>query len=226
LTAGKGKMEVKGRYTVDALNKSIIITSIPPGKTFISLLKKFNKEIESEKSIGYIDETKTKTKVRLKILRPRMINMQNLIKKLDKELTGTITFECNMVNTKGKVVLVSVDGMLMNIYKLHKKIVIGVLNKEIEDIDEKIIELGYLALIKPELSRQLKLNPNNILIVMQNISKVVKIDGEIVKKIFDKFTISRIFKTNTETAELKLKRKEKVDKLNNIDDYIWKEKYK
>ena len=226
VTTGRGKMLVKGRYTVDTVNKSVIITSIPPGKTFISLLKKFSKEVEVEKSVGYIDESKTSTKVRLKILRPRMITMQKLTDKLDKELNGTVTFECNMVNTKGKVVLVSVDGMLLNIYGLHKKIVEGVLNKEIKDIDEKIIELQYLAQIKPKLSYQLKLNPNNIDLVIKNICSVLKIDVVIVKTIFDKFTLARIFKTNTETAELNVKRKDKIDKLNNIDDYIWKEKYK
>jgi DNA gyrase/topoisomerase IV subunit A len=226
LTTGRGKLEFKGRYTTDIKNNSVVIHSIPPGKTFISILKKFSKEIEVEKSLGYIDESTKSTNVRLKILKPRSLNLTTLIKKVEQQLTGSMTFECNMVNVSGKVVLVPVDQMLSSIHQLYQKVVLGVLKSEVVDLDEKISELNIIGKMRPHLSKELKDNPDDIEKVVNNISNQLKVDLEVIKSIFGKNTISKLFKVKTDTADLSTFRNKKINDINSIADYVWKEKYK
>ena len=226
LTTGKGKIVYKGNYTLELKTNSILIHSVPEGKSFLTFLKKFEKQIQSEKSIGFVDESeKGNTNVRLKILRQRGYPLSALKDQVDKELTGSVSFECNMCDLQGKVVLVSVDKMLLDIYKVYKNVIKGVITEDIKDIDNKINELNIIKTILPELSKELKTNPDDITKVINNISVVCSISVEILKAIFEKYTIGRLFRIKTETVDLKVSKKLKQENLKNLEDYVWKEKY-
>jgi len=226
LIKGKQKIEFKGTYSIDSQNNSIIIHSLPPNKSFTTFLKKFEKEIQIEKSLGFVDESaKGETNVRLKILRQRGYKISKLQTKIDKEITGSVSFECNMVNMKGKVVLSSIDEMIITIYNIYKKVIESVIKKEIKDIDDKITELNIIKRVRPHLSEELKKNPDNEEKMINNISTVINISKNILKEIFNKYTIGRIFRIKTETSDLQLKKKSKEDDLNNLIEYVWKNKY-
>jgi len=224
LTTGKTKILFKGKYIKESKN-SVIITSIPPSKTFQAILTKFEKEIVEDKSLAWQDESKTSTRVRFFIVKPKSLSIDKVCKKLDEVLTGSVTFECNVCNTKGKVVRLSIDEMLLNIYKIYKQVVELNLNEQIKSIDLRVMELDIVRKIKPLLREQLKENPDDIAKTITYIAKCLNIVEAVIKEIFDKYTISRLFKINTETIKLEEEKKDLINKIQNITQYIWSEKY-
>jgi len=225
LTTGKGQVKLKGKYEIDG--KSVIIRSWPCSKQWGSIEGKFQKEVEVEKSLGITDETNEKNgcQIRFTIKRQRGYPVTKLTEKLDSLLEGSITFECNMVNTKGKVQLVSPDQMLLTTYNMYKNVVENVIRTNIKDLTSTINELNIIKEIKPLLSIELKSHPDDIEKVVGNISTQLKIDIEIIKGIFEKYTIGRIFRIKTETQALVLKRSNLENDLNNSAKYIWDNKY-
>ena len=226
LTTGKGKLLFKGKYEVDG--KSVIIRNWPESKQWSAIEKKFQKDIEVEKSIGITDETNLKNgcQIRLLIKRQRGYPISKLTERLEELLVGPITFECNMVNVKGKVQLVSPDEMLITTYNIYKKVVESVLQSQIEDLTKTINELNIIKTIRPHLSVELKKNPDDLPLVINNISVAAKVEEEVLKALFEKYTIARLFRIKTETDTHALKRKELQDNLKNSADYIWANKYK
>lgn len=224
LTTGNARINYKGRYTKDGA-KSVIVESIPPSKSFRVILKKFSKEITQDKSLGWQDESKSSTRVRFTILKPRMLKIKDLCKKLDGVLTGSITFSCNVCNTKGKVVQLSIDDMLYNVYTVYCKVIKSVLQKQIKATEESIDEMKLVAKIKPILSSQLKKNPDDIDTVIKEISNQLKQKEERIKKIFDKFTVSRLFKIKIDIGTLKGIKQDLEGKLENLDEFVWNQKY-
>jgi len=224
LTTGRSTLTFTGKFKV-VDNHNIIIYSVPPSKTFQVVLGKFEKEITIDKSLGWRDNSTTSTEIILTILKPRMLKMEELKKKLTQVLTGTLTYECNMCNENGKVQLVPVDNMLVNIYRRYKAIVELYLKDNIAKIQNNIDELILIENMKPLLSQHLKDNPNDIDRVINDISSKLNVELEGIKKLFDKYTLSRIFKIKTDTDDLQIKKKEFENKLANIITFIWKEKY-
>ena len=225
LTTGRATITLKGKYDV-VDTKNVVIRSFPSMRSFQSILNKFEKEISIDKSLGWRDNSTTKTEILFLILKARMLNIDELKTKLDSALSSTITYECNMCNEEGKVVLVSVDNMLLNIYKRYKDVVKVYLEDSINKIISNINEFIFIEKIKPLLSEQLKLNPNDIDKVMEYIKLKLSVEIDVIKIIFDKYTISRIFKIKTDTEQLEKEKKEFEIKLSNIDNYLWTEKYK
>jgi len=225
LTTGKGQMKLKGKYEIDG--KSVIIRSWPSSKQWASIETKFQKEIEVEKAVGITDETNEKNgcQIRFTIKRQRGFHISKLTDKFDKLLEGSITFECNMVDTNGKVKLVPPDKMLLITYKMYKSIVENVLKSNIAELTSTITELNIIKDIKPILSVELKAHPDDVDQVMKNISTQLKLDLEIIKGIFEKYTLARIFRIKTETVNLITKRKELQDNLSNSSQYIWDNKF-
>jgi len=224
LTAGNARINYKGKYKKEG-TKSIIIESIPPSKSFHVILKKFSKEIIQDKSLGWQDESKTSTKVRFTILKPRMLKMASLIKKLESVLEGSLTFDCNVCNTAGKVVRLSIDDMLLNVYKIYRQVVEKVLKGKIKDTQDSVDEMILVGKIKPILSIQLKKNPDDVDKVIEEIAIILKETPDHIKQIFDKFTIRRIFKVKTDISTLTKTKKDFQNKLENLDTYIWNQKY-
>lgn len=224
LTTGKAKILYRGKYIKESKN-SVIITSIPPSRHFQTILSKFEKEILIDKSVAWQDVSRTSTSVRFMIIKPRSISLEEVCKKLDTVLTSSITFECNVCNTKGKVIRLSIDDMLLNVYKIYRQVVDMVLKEQIKQIDLKVNELDVISKIKPLLREQIKENPDDIDKVIIEISKVLQIQSNIIKELLDKYTVSRIFKIKTETSKLVEEKTDIENKLQNLSTYIWKEKY-
>lgn len=220
LTTGKGRIKYKGVVKKED-SKTVLVTAIPPGKTFTGILKTFDKEISQTKALGWQDESKTTTRVRFKIMKPRQLKIEGLLKKMNRATTSTVTFECNMCNVQGKVTLVSVDQMLFNIYKVYKKVVKVWLNKTIKAIDDHIEELILIGKIKPLLSIQLKQNPDDVDKAIEVISTKLEQSINRIKSIFEKYNIRRIFKIKTDIIGLQNDKMVWQTKLANLDTFVW-----
>jgi len=224
LTTGRARIQFQGKYHIESDN-SIIVTAIPPSKTFLTILKKFDKEISVEKSLGFQDISTDSTKVRFTVIRPRSLKLAFVVKTMKSVLCGSCVFECNVVNSSGKVVTVSIDDMLVNIYKVYCRVVEKVLKDRIEVLDSDIEELKLIEKIKPLLSIELKTNPDNLDLVISNIAKGTGESVDRIKEVFEKYTLARIFRIKTNTKTLLSERNLNQSNLDNLHDYVWKEKY-
>ncbi len=227
LNVGKEKIGFKGQYETDEKSKSVIIHSVPHGTTMRGILKKFSKEIEVNKSVGWSDESsKMESKLRLTALKPRSFGFDKMVAKVDKILTSSVSFECNVVGMNGTVQLISIDDLLLNVYKEYEQIVKEVLEQNIKQMQYQIDECDLIDRLKPVLSKELKSHPNDVDKVIENISKSLKVDNEVIKTLFDKYTISRIFKVKTDSKAIKDKKKIVEKNLKGLQKYVWDEKYK
>ena len=224
LTTGKAKIEYRGVSQIDYTNKSIIVTAVPPSKSLMKILKALESEIQIQKTVGFIDESTSSTKVRFLSLK-RSLTLEHLNKKINYHLVGSTTFECNMCDMDGNVVLVSIDQMLLNVYKNYLKIVDVVLRSNIARLQKDIDELNNLAKIKAVLPKWLKQHPDDADQLIAGIHIDTQITVEVIKELFDKYTISRILKLKTDIQGLETEKQKVQANLNNINKYVWDDKY-
>ena len=224
LTTGKAKLEFRGVTEIDYAGKSVIVKSIPPSRSFMFLLNKLEKEIEINKTIAFSDESTDKTRVRFTSVK-RGMSVETLAKKINANIVGSTTFECNMCNLDGEVVLVSVDDMLLNVYRNYEQIVKAVLTSNVKKIQDQIQELSLIAKIKIYLPKWLKSNPDELDVVINGLNQDTQIEIEKIKEIFDKYSLSRILRVKTDTDELKHQKEQIKTNLENLPQYVWNEKY-
>ena len=130
-----------------------------------------------------------------------------------------------MCDLEGNVVLVSIDQMLLNCYNNYKQIVNNVLRTDIQQLNEKINELELIKRIKGALPKYLKEYPDDADKVIELVSLETQIPQETVKMLFDKYTLMKILKNKVDTDLLKNERDVIQYNLNNLEKYIWDNKY-
>ncbi len=220
LTSGYAQLSFRGTYKVID-NKTLSITSLPPQKSFQVVINKFKKEISVDKSLAWRDESSKTKDIRLVIVKPRMLKMLHLKKKLESAITGSLTFNCHMVNNDGEVMLKSVDDMLLKVYKNYINIVKKHLTDIINKNQETIKELLLIERIKPILSIQLKKNPNEVGIVIDTIATLLNVSKKQINMIFNKYTITRLFKIKIDVKSHQDVVVEYKKNLKNINEYTW-----
>lgn len=226
LTTGRVKLEYQGILESSG-TKSVIIKALPLGKTFTKLFKQMEKDIQIDKSVGWIDESSgsTGTKVRFTILRQRGYRLEKLVKKITKLLRGAVTYECNMCDYEGNIKLVSIDEMLLNAYNNYKSIVQRYLTSTISSIQDKIDEMELIQRIKVVLPDRIRETPNDPDRVIRNVHSDTQIPQDTIKKLFDKYSITRLLKAQ---IDIESERSEKVqfeEKLQNLEQFVWNDKY-
>lgn len=224
LTTGKAKIEYRGISEIDYQSKSVVVKSVPPSKSFQKILKALENDIEIQKTIGFIDESTNHTLVRFISLK-RSMTLDHLQKKINSHLVGSESFECNMCDLAGNVILVSVDQMLLNVYNNYKVIVDVVLRSNIAKIQKDIDELLLINRIKVVLPKWLRDHPDDSDKVVNGISADTQIPVAVINELFGKFTLSRILKIRTDITDMETKKQQFQNYLDTIVTYIWNDKY-
>lgn len=222
LTTGKAKIEFQSIYKI-VDNKTILIKSIPPGRSFQSVLNKLKNELNNQ-IIGWLDNSTTETEIYIKILKPRMIKIEQLEKRISDVLKSSITYECHVYNEDRKIQLISIDDFLLRIYKRYINYNKLYFENEKTKIENQIKKLLLIEKIKPLLRQYLK-GDHNIDEIIKEISSKLTIEQKSIKEIFEKYNIKKLFTIKTDKDELEKKKKSIQQILDNIIEYIWKEKY-
>lgn len=221
LTTGKAKVFYKGIAELDKANKSVIIKSISPSKRWSSLLNKFKDEIQVQKSIGYIDEScGNETTVRFTVLK-RGQNIEKIYKTICDVISGDVSFCCNMCDIQGNVMIVSIDQMLLKCYSVYKEANEKMLQSNINKCQAMIDELTLVEKVKKVLPKWLKEYPDDIENLMKGVQNDTQISQEIIKEMFEKYTIPRFVKCKTDTNEIKKKMDTFKNNLNKIGEFVW-----
>ena len=220
LTTGKASIIFKGKTQIDKAGKCVYVYSIPPNKKFQSIINAFKDEITVQKSVGYLDQSKTSTKVKF-MLTKRGQNLDKLHKKLQQKTSGSVSFECNMCTLDGSVVLVSVDQMLLNTYEMYKSITELKLKDNIVKLQAEINELTMMQKIKRVLPDLLKLYPDDIDKLVEGITSQTDVSEEDTRKILEKYTIHKFMKAKIDIEGKTNALNSEIHNLETIDTYVW-----
>jgi DNA gyrase/topoisomerase IV subunit A len=220
LTTGSAKIEVKGVIDINIRNNTVTLKSWPPGKRFESMLNKFAAELDSG-MVGFTDLSASETKIVFEILRERNRDkiFTDFIEKINEAITGTISFETTVVDINQKVLVKSIDAMLLDTFKMFTEVNKQTLQDEIDKATAKIEEYILLQKIRPSLIDciQKSLTTEDTL---KSINKITGIEESIISELINKYKISKLVTLNTDTSILTQKRKESTDNLNNLSTYV------
>jgi len=225
LTTGKATIVFQGLFKLDNAHCKAIIKSWPYGKRFESILGKFEKELVNQ-DIGYTDESSGEnngTHVVFEVLKQRNREeiFRSFLKKLADVLTGSVSFEINVVDKDtDQVKNMSVDKMLINTFKTYVKTNMVMLEKNESKIQENIKEVQLLEKVKPVLSKYFKNEEVDVDKVIQQISLEVKEDKERIKNLFQKYRITKLLTFKSDYNELIEKLEIIQNNIKNIGDFV------
>ena len=220
LTTGKASIIYKGKLQLMKADKCVYVYSIPPNKKFQSIINAFKDEITVQKSVGFLDESKTSTKVKF-MLTKRGQNLDKLYKKLQQKISGSVTFECNMCDLEGNVILTSVDQMLLNTYEMYKKINRIKLEDSIVKLQSEIDELVMMQKIKKVLPDLLKLYPDDLDKLVEGIINKTDVLEADIRRILEKYTIHKFMKAKIDIEGKTNVLNTEKHNLETLDSYVW-----
>lgn len=220
LTTGKAKIDVEGIIIEEPRKNMVTLKSWPPGKKFESLLRKFSDEL-SGGMIGFTDVSVTETEIKFQVLRERNRDKiyNDFVERLKEVIRGTISFEINLTDLDQKVLVKSVDDMLMDTYKMFCDMNGKMLEHEIEKHSELISEYRALELIREPLGQYIA-KDHDIEDALVEIEKATAVSAETAKFLINKYRINKMFSLNTDTTELDNKIKELTGHLKNLNEYV------
>lgn len=226
LTTGKGSIIFQGIYKISNLKCKVAIKSFPPGRSFQSILGKFQKEL-SNQDIGWIDESSSDnggTHIVFEVLKQRNRDeiFKTFIKKLESVLTSTVSFEINVFDSEIKnVKTTSVDEMLVNTFKMYLNVNMRMLKENEIKINLSILEHKLLEKLKKPLIKYLK-NKEIIEVdkIVEEISIEINEDKEKIKDLLQKYRITKLLTYKADFNELNEKLETIKNNIKNIGDFV------
>ena len=220
LTTGKAKLEVEGIIDVNPIKNTVTLRSWPPGKRFESFLNKFSKEL-NEGLIGFTDLSVHETNIVFQVLRERNRDkiFKEFVSKLKTAIAGFISFETILTDTNQKVIVKSIDDMLLDTYKMFCVTNEKMLKAEIKNIESIIDEYNALEIIRPTLGDCLK-SGFDIENTLEEIKRATPVSAKVARTLFGKYKISKLLTLDTDTGTLENGKKELEDKLQNLIPFV------
>lgn len=220
LTTGKAKINVSGIFEANSRNNTVVLKSWPPGKRFESFLNKFSAELDSG-MIGFTDLSVTETEIVFQVLRERNRDkiFKEFIVKLKNAIKGTISFENVLVDSNQKVIVKSVDDMLLDTYNMFWTVNEQRLKQEISKINELISEYHILEKIKAPLAKCIG-EGRDMNFSLKVIKNKTGVDEKISGMLIEKYKIRKLLTLNTDTTNLENKVKEFSNTLEHLTDFV------
>jgi len=221
LTTGKMKLDVEGIIEENPKQNKVILKSWPPGKRFQSILNKFSKELDAG-LVGFTDLSSTETKIVFQVLRER--NRDKIYKefviKLKDVIKGAISFETTVVNIDSKVIVKSIDNLLLDTYQIFSEMNEKMLKDEIARVGDIIKEYNLLDIIKPILASCIA-QGLDIETTMAEIKRVTIIaDDSGVRDLIDKYKIKKLLTLDTDSDELNIQIEKLTKTLSSLDVFL------
>jgi len=221
LTTGKMRIDVEGIIEENPKQNKVILKSWPPGKRFQSILNKFSKELDAG-LVGFTDLSATETKIVFQVLRERNRDKiyQEFVAKLKEVIKGAISFEITMVNIDSKVIVKSIDHLLLDTYQMFSEMNEKMLSDEITRISDVIEEYNLLDIIRPTLASCIG-QGWDIETTMTEIKRATIItDDTGVRELINKYKIIKLLTLDTDSDELNIQRENLTKTLANLDTFL------
>jgi len=210
LTEGKETLIYKGRYDVDRVKKQIICRSLPPKTSFSVIYSKLQKKYKDLAILdSSCDELGTYVIFYLDRVRKQQELFDELVKDFDDIVVKNASFENNQIRYNDsddlhnmELMCMSIDNMLLDTFNNYMKLYEMMLDKQIHIKKNKIASLEILSLIKKVLPKYLNDIKKKPEMVMKEISKEIKIDIDIITKIFNNYTIIKLLNVIVDSDKL------------------------
>jgi len=221
LTTGKKRLDVEGIIEENPKQNKVILKSWPPGKRFQSILNKFQKEMESG-MVGFTDLSSVETEIVFQVLRERNRDKiyREFIKKLKEVIKGSISFETTVVNSENKVIVKSIDEMLLDTYKMFSSVNEKMLQDEIKRVTDIISEYNLLEIIRPTLATCIGQGMDVDSTMKEILRATVLTDDKASRELINKYKINKLLTLDTDTNELNIQKKELTETLSNLDSFL------
>ena len=189
-------------------------------KKFESLLRKFSNEL-NDGMIGFTDLSVTETEIKFQVLRERNRDKiyKEFVNKLKNVIKGSIPFEIVVTDVNQKVIVKSVDNMLLDTYKMFRAINEKMLKHKVKKLVELIAEYKALEIIRKPLGIYISKNWD-IEDALKSIEKTTAVSAETAKTLINKYRINKMFTLNTETTEINNEIKEYNNCLSNLNNFV------
>ena len=221
LTTGKNRIDVEGIIEENPKQNKVILKSWPPGKRFQSILNKFQKEMEAG-MVGFTDLSSTETTIVFQVLRERNRDKiyNEFVKKLKDVIKGAISFETTVVDIHNKVIVKSIDHLLLDTYQMFSEMNEKMLTDEIKRIKEVVEEYNLLEIIRPTLASCIG-QGWDIDATMEEIKRATIIfEDTAVRELINKYKISKLLTLDTDTNELNIQIKQLTETLASLDSFL------
>lgn len=221
LTLGKASIKMRGVITSDNKEFKIYLHSWPETKTFSSILKAIQSELDAEE-VGFKDASSDKTLVEFKILkqRNRQEVFDNVLRKLSDVVVGSINYSIKVTDEDDNIISPSVDELLITCFNNYVDLSTKILEKNISDIESKINEILLIDKIKPSLKKNFNVDYD---VAVINISKDTKIDRIQIENILEKYKIKKLLTYNTDISILQNEILKYRENLEHIAEYVLNE---
>ena len=221
LTTGKMKIDVEGIIEENPKENKVILKSWAPGRRFQSILNKFSKELDAG-MIGFTDLSSIETVIVFQVLRDRNRDKiyNDFVLKLKEVIKGSVSFENTVVDIHSKVIVKSIDDMLLDTYNMFSIMNDKMLNEEIQRVQEVIEEYNLLEIVRPTLATCIG-QGWDINSTMEEIKNATVIsDDKPVRELINKYKISKLLTLDTDTNALNIEKKQLTDTLANLDSFL------
>jgi len=221
LTKGKMKIDVEGIIEENPKQNKVILKSWPPGKRFQSILNKFSKELDAG-MIGFTDLSALETEIVFQVLRERNRDKiyNEFVAKLKDVIKGAISFENTVVDVHNKVIVKSIDDMLLDTYNMFSTMNEKMLKDEIQRVQEVIEEYNLLEIIRPTLATCIG-QGYDIDATMEEIKNATPVtDDTASRQLIDKYKIKKLLTLDTDTNDLNIEKKQLENTLANLDSFL------
>jgi DNA gyrase/topoisomerase IV subunit A len=220
LKTGQAKIEVEGVLDINPRNSTVTLKSWPPGKRFESLLNKFSREL-NENMIGFTDLSSAETQIVFQVLRERnrVKIFEDFVDKLKKSVQGVISFETVLVNSQSKVIIKSIDDMLLDTFDMFCHVNTTMIKEEIKKVRTIIAEYKVLERIRDPLVKCIS-GGTGINSTVNKIQKEVGVQKKISAMLIEKYKIQKLLTLNTDTSELQNKDEQLSSYLKDVNKFV------
>ena len=220
-TTGKMRIDVEGIIEENPKQNKVILKSWPPGKRFQSILNKFSKEMDAG-MIGFTDLSSMETKIVFQVLRERNRDKiyNEFVAKLKEVIKGAISFEITVVGTDNKVVVKSIDDLLLDTYKMFHKMNEKMLNEEIARVTDTIEEYNLLDIVRPTLASCIGQGWDIETTMTEIKTATIITDDTGVRELIDKYKIKKLLTLDTDSDVLNTEREELYATLKNLETFL------
>ena len=145
---------------------------------------------------------------------------QEFLAKLKEVIKGGISFETTVVDINSKVIVKSIDHLLLDTYQMFSEMNEKMLRDEIARISNVIEEYNLLDIIRPTLANCIGQGMNVEDAIAEIKKEALISDDTGIRELINKHKIIKLLTLDTDSDELNNQRKELTQTLSNLDGFL------
>lgn len=214
LATGKGKLTVRGSYSIDAKRKEIVITEVPAGVTVTSIYESLREQVRSGAIEGVkdvLEGSDMRNPIKLIVQAKRGVDLEGLAKEVLRKTNLETTFGANMVALDRNRVprWWGLKEQIVEFLQLRDEILVRRCESRLEKLRAQLIKSQALAkvLLDKETTVQVVMQAEDEYEAAVQLGKVFGLSEEQGTYVAN-LALKRLSKSNVLDAQRQVERKE------------------